>query len=380
MISCSDRLEAMSAFLDGAPDADLEAHLASCPSCRRDLDALRQSDELLRAQPRLSWTPRLTAAVLAHARRRANGFWVLPVAAIVLMGITIVLARPRSVAPEPIAVDREALADHVRAVELLTAEDPPPDEEVLQLQVEHLGLRDAETRLHRSPVPEEIRNYLNQTQEVLSRDGRETKRFLVLRTEATDLAGRYRLPARSFHPSGRDTTSDVALFGIARIQLSSRRREEAVKTLQTLIEGHPDSRYVGTAHLELARHYLRNNDPIPALSHYSSVGECATPQVATEVKSAGDQAGTVIVGGRALAGMAPASLQTQIRNRAAFAWVRGREVTILGPKEHSRNLGDLPVSRVRYERGLAVLLVDKMEERDCARLTSQVRETLRVVR
>lgn len=68
MITCKEALELLSAQLDGAitieEQAVLDAHLASCPECRRIQNELRLADEAL---PGLQQEPPAAAARRGHA-------------------------------------------------------------------------------------------------------------------------------------------------------------------------------------------------------------------------------------------------------------------------------------------------------------------------
>ena len=75
--------------LGPAARAEVEAHLASCPDCRRQVDEERDLRGRLRAlpspEPRPAFEPQLRAALLAGPRRR---FWALPLAAsLVVLGL-----------------------------------------------------------------------------------------------------------------------------------------------------------------------------------------------------------------------------------------------------------------------------------------------------
>lgn len=79
----------------------VEAHIATCPSCRTSLDALRRVDRMLAVAPVMSPTPGFTARFQSRlaARRRRHRTWaglfILGVATLcLLLGATVLLAVP----------------------------------------------------------------------------------------------------------------------------------------------------------------------------------------------------------------------------------------------------------------------------------------------
>jgi predicted anti-sigma-YlaC factor YlaD len=75
-LTCAACREAVSAGLDGeelaAPPAAVDAHLASCPGCRRFSDAAAALRDDTRAMPALS-APNLTSAILARIGAEVQG-------------------------------------------------------------------------------------------------------------------------------------------------------------------------------------------------------------------------------------------------------------------------------------------------------------------
>lgn len=97
-------------MLDAASRRRLEAHLADCHACRRELDQLRRTVELLRDLPAVETPPNLANRVMATVRERESPrhSWirrlVLPVSAaavslaalFVVLGVEIELVLPGS--------------------------------------------------------------------------------------------------------------------------------------------------------------------------------------------------------------------------------------------------------------------------------------------
>lgn len=130
-VSCKDHENDLLPYLDRRLDADaaarVEAHLASCPDCRREADRLRQTWKLLGYLPGRNVSPQLPARVLEAARLQleVERRWghklrrhlpILASAAVVLLvfGVTMLLG-PGQIVSE---YDRElaALAEEDRAV------------------------------------------------------------------------------------------------------------------------------------------------------------------------------------------------------------------------------------------------------------------------
>lgn len=113
-VSCKDHENDLLPYLDRRLDADaaarVEAHLASCPDCRREADRLRQTWKLLGYLPGRNVSPQLPARVLEAARLQleVERRWThklrrhLPIiasAAVVLLvfGVTMLLGPSRIV-------------------------------------------------------------------------------------------------------------------------------------------------------------------------------------------------------------------------------------------------------------------------------------------
>lgn len=349
---------------DGLPD---DAHLAGCPSCRRDMEALDRIEELLRTQPRIEWPRELTGRILERARRRPAGFWIPLAAAALFLGTVFAVTRPRPAAPEPVAIDRDALADHVRAVELLAAE-PAPDGKVLRIQAERLGLQEAEDRLRRSPVPEPIRLYLDQSSLFVNGGGSNRD----LQTTAVNLALHYDLSPRTHSFTSTGNTDPTELYAIGLLQYRTN-GGNWTQTMETVAG--TSSSYSAHANLQLGRNSLQNGDPVQALAYYSSIGDLAAEN-AGEIRKAGAQAGPVFVGDRALSALDDLALAGRVRTRSAFAIVASHVVTVLGPREHVDSFRG--VEGVQCIRGRAV--VDLKAFRHDARVTPQAREVLRIAK
>jgi hypothetical protein len=100
--------------LTPSQEADLDAHLATCPSCRTFIAGMRRDDILLRGQlGEVAVAPRVRQRVLDEAygnRRRFDPRIILALAATLLLasiGIPLIVGSQRS-SPAPIAIATEA--------------------------------------------------------------------------------------------------------------------------------------------------------------------------------------------------------------------------------------------------------------------------------
>ena len=87
------RPEHVTAFVDGALDAtlqaDLEAHLAGCPTCSEQAAGERRVRETLRRLPQIELPPELSGRVRQSLRGARSRHWrvLLPMAAMLLLGL-----------------------------------------------------------------------------------------------------------------------------------------------------------------------------------------------------------------------------------------------------------------------------------------------------
>jgi len=115
-------IEAIHALVDGRLDArareDVERHLAECTACRSERELAASSRKLVRAAlPEPGLPPGLAQRIEAAldgvdaetARDRANGTvrrpawaWLVPAAAVVLLGVVLFLLRPGGPAETPV--------------------------------------------------------------------------------------------------------------------------------------------------------------------------------------------------------------------------------------------------------------------------------------
>ena len=109
-------------------EADLAAHLISCPTCRRTATGMRHDDGLLRAELAVAKVgPRVRLRVLdeAAAHRRFGTRLVLGLAAILLLGgigVPLIVGARLDSTPPPVATPLRALAPSILPV----PSSPPP--------------------------------------------------------------------------------------------------------------------------------------------------------------------------------------------------------------------------------------------------------------
>jgi len=353
-MKCEEYLERMSAYLDGIPSEELEAHLAACPSCRRELEALRQSNEALQGFPSLSWKSEMTEAILARTHRNRAARWI-PAAAGILVAIatTLSLSRTSERAPVSIATSPssdEELARHVAAVRLLAkqADDPPPDPAVAQAQIETLGLIDRTRRLRNADVPLPVKNYLEQSWTLLNNAGTNTvsqtySDFSILFNTARSWQFSNFTEASWINYNGT-FSDDVNLYAVGRLEAAGGNVTGANSYYLQLVDHYPESRYASLVLPTLGSTAVQAGDSVGALAYYSSITEptAITATVANEIKTVSSRVGEVYVGGDSVQELDLEELRVRAAARTPYVVVRTtpdqvREVLLLGYRIDTRN-------------------------------------------
>jgi anti-sigma factor RsiW len=123
-MTCADRLEAISAHLDGEPpdaeSAELEAHLASCAGCCRQADGLRALKHAVARLEGRAVPPEPIQARVEALRLRRQPAWkrfgFAGAAAVLAAAVAVlVVSRPWAPSGEVHSLPSDLIADHLRS-------------------------------------------------------------------------------------------------------------------------------------------------------------------------------------------------------------------------------------------------------------------------
>ena len=166
---CSSYREWISRSLDQRLEPEdteaLALHLAACPACRAAHEKMETGDELLRRCERHELPPEFEERTLRAARARSRASWkpafTVAAAALVLIGIGILIAVRPGAPPSRLETLRHEVADHMSAVVpfvdgvvTLSGEDPSTELAFVKEAARAFRIKERTEALKRAPLEE----------------------------------------------------------------------------------------------------------------------------------------------------------------------------------------------------------------------------------
>lgn len=289
---CGDSRELVSRRLDGRlgdkESAALEAHLADCAACASESARLAAADRLLRGRVAPEAAPDFADRVLQRAaRERRSGILRhagVAAAAMVLIAVGVVIARPGEPRPEPL---RAELARHLgivvpyAEVAPVTASDPRNSAAVLREEARILciGERTAtlKTLAHRGAAPDVQRyvaaseNFVRCLEEGKVHANRYGDAPAIVEEAGSRVQRRMRIrpaPPEVCVTFPESTPQDVQAVVRGRVGLVQGKYDEAIESFQRVSKR---SAYATQSAFLTAEALRKKGEPGQALNYYCQV-------------------------------------------------------------------------------------------------------------